>query len=282
MPNTIQALLAAATEQLAALSETAALDAEILLCDCLNKNRSFLRAWPEHKLNNEQENRFRMLVAQRRDGMPIAYLTGQREFWSRNFKVTPDVLIPRPDTESLVEIALSLIPVEQNCKIIDLGAGSGILAITLAAERPLAKVTATDICAKALTVAAENAAQHHVTNISFLQSNWFEAVTERDFDLIVSNPPYIAYDDPHLQQGDVRFEPKSALISADNGLQDIRAIAREGCRHLKCNGHLLIEHGYNQQAEVQAIFKALNYGNIETHADLPGNPRVTSGLWKPV
>ena len=280
MPDSIQTLLESAAGQLTAISETAQLDAEVLLCHCLDKNRSFLRAWPERQPSAEQASRYRTLIAQRLQGAPVAYLTGHREFWSRSFKVSPDVLIPRPDSELLIELALTLLPAGKPCKIIDLGTGSGILAITLAAERQLADVIATDLSPKALAIAQHNATALNTANVRFLQSRWFDDVTDSSFDLVISNPPYIASGDPHLQQGDVRFEPGEALVSGENGLKDIRLIAGQARQHLKNNGHLLIEHGYNQQAEVQAIFKTLNYRHVATHPDLSGNPRVTSGLWE--
>ena len=282
MPDSICGLLSAATERLATVSESAILDTEVLLCHCLHKNRSFLRAWPDHQPTPEQAKLFWSLIERRRQGMPIAYLTGQREFWSRNFCVGPDVLIPRPDSELLIELSLECLPAEQPCKIIDLGTGSGILAITLAAERPLATVIATDISPAALNIARRNAEQLNTANVSFLQSHWFDAVLDTDFDLVISNPPYIAEDDPHLRQGDVRFEPDTALISAEEGLKDIRLLAEQARRHLKSNGHFLVEHGYNQEARVQAVFKQLNYRRVTTHTDLSGTPRVTSGLWNPV
>lgn len=279
--DSIQALLGVACERLLTVSETAQLDAEVLLCHCLSKNRSFLRAWPEHQPSAEQIRHFDELIAQRQQGVPVAYLTGTREFWSREFKVCPNVLIPRPDTELLIELSLASLSADKPCKIIDLGTGSGIIAITLAAERPLADVIATDISAAALNIAQENAKQLKVENVRFLSSHWFAAVPEQDFDLVISNPPYIADDDPHLQQGDLRFEPETALISDEKGLRDIRLIAEQARRHLKIGGHLLVEHGYNQQAEVQAIFNKLNYQQVTTFPDLSGNPRVTSGLWNP-
>ena len=278
----IQSLLSWANEQLRPSSDTAMLDTEVLLCHCLNKNRSFLRAWPEHSPNQLQIQQFQTLIQERLRGMPIAYLTGQKEFWSRNFTVSPDVLIPRPDSELLIELSLSLLPKNQPCKIIDLGTGSGILALTLAAERPKCDVLATDISHAALRIAQLNAKQLQINNVRWLQSSWFEQVTEIDFDLIVSNPPYIVANDPHLLQGDVRFEPKTALISAENGLHDIRILADKSRAHLKHQGHLLVEHGYNQQHAVQAIFKQFNYSEIATHPDLSGNPRVTSGVWNPL
>lgn len=277
----IQTALNQAIDQLQHLSESATLDAEVLLCHCLGKSRSFLRAWPDKSLSTEHAEQFWHLIKQRQQGQPIAYLTGEREFWSRSFTVSPDVLIPRPDSELLVEIGLALFSPQQTGNMLDLGTGSGILGITLAAERPLANVTATDISPAALQIAQANALQLGVNNIQFLQSNWFAAIAETAFDLIISNPPYIPADDPHLQQGDVRFEPQTALVSPDNGLQDIRILADQARNYLTPGGHLLIEHGYNQQDAVQEIFNAFNYQQIATHHDLSGNPRVTSGVWNP-
>lgn len=277
--STLQSLLDRASRQLGAASETATLDAEVLLCHCLSKNRSFLRAWPEHQPSAEQAAQFQCLVEQRAQGTPIAYLTGEREFWSRQFKVAPEVLIPRPDTELLIELSLARLPIGRPGRIIDLGTGSGIIAITLAAERPLLRVTATDISAAALAIAEHNAAQLNTHNVSFLLSNWFENIGTTGFDLVISNPPYIDAHDPHLRQGDLRFEPQSALISAENGLHDIQVLAEQARSYLVDGGHLLIEHGYNQQSEVQAIFAKLHYQDVTTHLDLSGNPRVTSGIW---
>lgn len=281
MANIVTALLDQAYQQLAAVSDSALLDAEVLLCHCLHKNRSFIRAWPEHQLTDQQAAEFLALIAQRQQGVPVAYLTGEREFWSRSFKVNPDVLIPRPDSELLIELSLDLLPATQANKIIDLGTGSGILGITLAAERPRSKVIACDLSPTALCTAQDNAQQLQIDNVRFLASNWFSAITDRDFDLVISNPPYIDQHDPHLQQGDVRFEPDSALISAENGLQDIRLLADQARQHLKPGGYLLIEHGYDQQTAVQALFKRFNYQQITTHRDYAGNPRVTSGQWSP-
>lgn len=281
MANSVTALLDQAYQQLAAVSDSALLDAEVLLCHCLNKNRSFIRAWPEHQLTDQQAAEFLALIAQRQQGVPIAYLTGEREFWSRSFKVNPDVLIPRPDSELLIELSLDLLPANQANKIIDLGTGSGILAITLAAERTTSQVIACDLSPAALRTAQANAQQLQIDNVSFLTSNWFSAINDRDFDLVISNPPYIDQHDPHLQQGDVRFEPDSALISPENGLQDIRLLADQARQHLKPGGYLLIEHGYDQQTAVQALFKRFNYQQITTHPDYAGNPRVTSGQWSP-
>jgi release factor glutamine methyltransferase len=281
MPDSIQTWLRKAAEQLSNVSETPDLDSEILLCFCLNKDRTFLRAWPEKSINTEQSNLFQTLISKRFNGMPIAYLTGEREFWSRSFKVSPNVLIPRPDTELLIELGLFFLSGKQNFKVIDLGTGSGILAITLAAERPSSNFIAVDNSSCALNIAQENADQHGAKNIQFSISNWFDEIFDDDFDLVISNPPYIASHDPHLTQGDLRYEPRSALVSHENGLKDIRLIAEQSTRHLKRNGRLLIEHGYNQKNEVQTIFKALNYLKVCTYNDLSGLPRVTSGTWNP-
>ncbi|WP_031434808.1 peptide chain release factor N(5)-glutamine methyltransferase [Methylomarinum vadi] len=277
----IQSLLADACASLEGISESPLLDAEILLCHCLHKPRTYLRTWPEKIPTQAQREAFRQLLAQRRQGLPIAYIVGKREFWSREFEVTPDVLIPRPDTELLVELSLQLIPPKQPARLIDLGTGSGIIAITLAAERPEAQVTASDRSQAALKIAHANAERYRLRNIRFVESNWFEAIAEHDFDLVVSNPPYIAADDPHLRRGDVRHEPEYALISPEQGLRDIRTLAQQARQHLNKGGHLLIEHGYNQQHAVQEIFASCHYQQIETHRDLSGNPRVTSGIWRP-
>ena len=275
----IKSVLAEAAATLAAVSDSALLDAEVLLCLALNKQRSYLRAWPDKQLQPEHLAAFKALLEQRQKGMPIAYITGNREFWSRDFQVTPDVLIPRPDTELLIELSLNLIPANEPTKIIDLGTGSGIIAITLAAERPHAQISATDFSLAALRIAQLNADKHHISNIQFYQSDWFADIPDTKFNLIISNPPYIAEDDGHLQQGDVRFEPQTALCAADQGLRDIKIIADAARNYLEPCGHLLIEHGYDQQQQVQALFKDLHYDKVQTYTDLSGQPRVTYGQW---
>jgi release factor glutamine methyltransferase len=277
----IKSVLSKATDILAASSDSAVLDAEVLLCVVLEKERSYLRAWPDRQLQPEQINRFSALIKKRQKGTPVAYITGSREFWSRDFHVTPDVLIPRPDTELLVELSLKLIPADKPFRIIDLGTGSGVIAITLAAERPRAHINATDISLAALRIARLNAEKHHIDHIEFYQSDWFANVPDARFNLIISNPPYIAEDDIHLQQGDVRFEPQTALRAADKGLSDIKAIADAARKRLEPGGYLLIEHGYDQQAPVQAIFKDFHYDNIQAVNDLSGQPRVTYGQIQP-
>jgi len=272
--------LTAATRALSHTSPSPRLDAEILLSLALDKDRAHLRAWPEKQLSPEQHRQFQALLQQRLSGIPIAYITGHREFWSRDFEVTPDVLIPRPDTELLIELALALIPTDATDSLLDLGTGSGIIAITLAAERPHTGITATDISAKSLAVARRNAQKHSTNTIVFSESDWFDSLPYgAPFKLIISNPPYIDAKDPHLTQGDIRFEPEHALIAARQGLSAIETIADNARNYLSKPGHLLIEHGYNQQHAVQSIFKALNYQNIKTHKDLSGQARVTYGQY---
>jgi release factor glutamine methyltransferase len=277
----IQSALTEASQILASSSDTPELDAEVLLSLILEKNRTYLRTWPKKQLHAQQRLQYKALLKQRQQGTPIAYIVGVREFWSRDFKVSPDVLIPRPDTELLIELSLPLIPKDKSCKLIDLGTGSGAIAVTLATERPYAQVIATDISSAALKIAKQNADRYHCRNIRFLQSSWFSDITENSFDLVISNPPYIAPTDPHLHQGDLRFEPQSALVADENGLKDISVIVESACKHLKEGGYLLIEHGFEQKSPVQAIFESFGYANIQTHTDLGGNPRVTMAQWHP-
>lgn len=277
--TTIKKQLDTACDILAHHSMSARLDAEVLLAFVLGKNRSYLRAWDDKKLEVKSLKLFAELVDKRREGMPIAYLTGQREFWSREFKVAPAVLIPRPETELLVELCLESLSCSQKYTVLDLGTGSGAIAITLAAERPLIEMTAVDKSLDALEIAKDNAVRHNCQHIDFVFSDWLSALSsDLTFDFILSNPPYIAQDDVHLSQGDVRFEPISALVATDNGLGDIKRIANDAKKHLRPGGQLWFEHGYNQAQEIQVILNALNYNNIKTHFDLSGQPRVTMGF----
>ncbi len=269
-----------AFKQLKKCSDSAMLDAEVLLSFCLNKPRSYLKTWPERTLNQYQLKQFEQLLARRQQRTPVAYLTGQREFWSRDFTVSPDVLIPRPDTELLIEISLEILEGKHNPKILDLGTGSGIIAVTLALEIPQATVTATDISPHALKIAHGNACKHGA-HVHFIQSDWLENINDMDFELIISNPPYIAANDPHLVHSDLEHEPVNALISADNGLNDLKKIAQQARHHLQEGGHLLLEHGYNQQSEIKKILTACHYSAVKTYTDLSGTPRATIGQWNP-
>lgn len=274
---TIKSALLEAVEQLRPKSDSALIDAEILLCKILDKDRSYLRAWPERELTDAQCQAFAAKVNKRRQGEPVAYLTGVREFWSRKFIVTPDVLIPRHETELIIELSLEFLPADQPVNILDLGTGSGILAITLAAERPNANIIALDISPAALAVAGQNAAMHKVNNVEFRHSDWFVNLGAEQFDLIVSNPPYLAEDDPHLQEGDLRFEPGHALVAKQDGLADIAAIAEDALPRLTKGGRLLVEHGLSQHVATQEIFTRAGFVNVCTHNDLAALPRVTLG-----
>ncbi len=275
----IQDNLHIAQQQLSTVSDSAQLDAEVLLCHVIDKSRSHLRAWPEKQLSGDQQSQFDQLLSLRELGQPIAYLVAKKEFWSREFSVSNDVLIPRPDTELLIELALEQTQNINTPQLLDLGTGSGIIGITLAAEQPNSTIIASDICEKALDIAKHNAKTHHVDNITFIQSNWFEHIPKRTFDIILSNPPYIANNDHHLKQGDVRFEPKHALIADNNGLGDIENIIQHAPHYLKMNGQIFIEHGFDQATAVQLIFKHYEFHQIKTYDDLAGNPRVTSAQW---
>ena len=277
--NTIKKQLDRACDLLAHHSPSPRLDAEVLLAFVLGKNRSYLRAWDDKELELVALELFTQLVEKRRVGVPIAYLTERREFWSRDFKVSSAVLIPRPETELLIELCLERLSNNEQHAVLDLGTGSGAIAITLAAERPLVQITAIDKSVEALDIAKENAARHDCQHIEFVLSDWLSALSsEATFDFILSNPPYIAQDDVHLSQGDVRFEPMSALVAADNGLYDIKKIASDAKKYLRLDGQLWFEHGYNQGQETQAILKSLDYKNVKTYVDLSGQPRVTMGF----
>ncbi len=274
--KTIAALLHTA-DSLLIDSPSAQLDAEVLLADVLKKDRSFLRAWPERVLDEPQLKAFQQAIKQRAAGMPVAYLTGYREFWSRSFKVSADVLIPRPETELLVELALELIDSERISTIVDVGTGSGAIAVTLAAERPVIKVIATDVSSQALVIARQNAKIHQVDwRIAFVQTDWLKALSDRSQQLIISNPPYIADDDPHLLQGDVRFEPRSALISGRSGVDALTALALQASRQLAAGGCLMVEHGYSQADDFKTILMGHGFLEITAYADLSGHLRVTT------
>ncbi len=265
-----------AVDRLRDTTPSARLDAEVLIAHELGKNRSYLHAWPEKNLPADAAMHIRAVVKKRASGMPIAYLIGKKEFWSREFNITPSVLIPRPETEELVDLALSLIPTDAVYRIADLGTGSGAIAVTLAAERPNSQLVASDVCPQALAIAAANAARHNTANVSFLLSNWFDAIPPMTFDLIVSNPPYIAANDPHLDRGDVRSEPRIALTAGDDGLAALSTIAHQARRRLKPGGYLLLEHGYAHSADLNGLLSSVGYSNIIAHRDLQGHLRVTS------
>ncbi len=275
MPS-IQESLRVATQQLTATSDSARLDAEVLLAYVLGRSRTYLYTWPEKAVENDQHAQFAELVRARQSGQPIAYLTGQQEFWSLPLHTAPDTLIPRADTELLVETALQL-AVADRARVLDLGTGTGAIALALASEKPGWAITAVDKMQGALTLATRNSEALQLP-IQVLQSDWFSALSrEPGFDIIVSNPPYIAADDPHLAQGDVRFEPASALTAGDDGLGDIRLIVDQARDYLTPGGWLMVEHGWQQASDVQALFAAAGYTGVRTEKDLAGHERMTLG-----
>ena len=274
-PASIRQLLEQATQRLH--YDSARLDAEVLLACVLNKPRSHLHAWPERVLPPATRTRFEALLQRRAAGEPVAYLTGVREFWSLPLGVTPDTLIPRPETETLVALALGKVPTGTTGRIADLGTGSGAIALAIARERPRCQVIATDLSATALAVASRNARQLGVTNVEFQRGNWCESLPATPFDLVVSNPPYIPQDDPHLDQGDVRFEPRRALAAGPQGMDDLRVIARCAHGHLRDGGWLLLEHGYDQGDSTTRLLEAAGFREVSDHVDDAGLDRVATG-----
>lgn len=279
----IQQTVREAARQLAPHSDSPRLDAELLLAHCLKRTRTYLFTWSDKSLTKAQVQCFRQLLDQRLTGQPIAYLTGTREFWGLELKVTADTLIPRPDTEQLVDIALQHLPPAAH--VLDLGTGTGAVALALASERPDISILASDIDARTLSVAQHNARHHQLQNVRFIQSDWFVAIPATDsdaaesFDLIVSNPPYIADNDPHLQQGDIRFEPPRALTAGADGLDDIRHLVQTAPRYLKPGGWLFFEHGYDQGEATTRLLRQAGYSGVSCQQDLSGNDRVSGGQY---
>jgi release factor glutamine methyltransferase len=256
-------------------------DAEFLLGHVLGKPRGWLFAHRDDSASDEVAAAFEALVHRRACGEPVAYLTGQRGFWSFDLTVTPATLIPRPETELLVELALARLPTDRPLRVADLGTGSGAIALALAHERPRAQVVACDASAQALGVASANARMLRLANVTFREGDWFVPFAGERFDLVASNPPYIALDDPHLAEGDLRFEPASALSSGADGLDAIRRIVAAAPAHLQAGGWLLLEHGWEQGAAVRALLRDAGFVEVATERDLEDRDRVTLGR-KPV
>lgn len=270
----IDGALSEARGRLGKISESPRLDAELLLAQALDVPRSYLFAHPQDTLDEISAERFFTAVGRRERGEPLAYIHGEKEFWSLALMVSPDTLVPRPETETLVQEALALIPRNQQYAVVDLGTGSGAIALALASERPQALVTATDNSEPALAIARENARQLELSNVTFAAGDWVEPVSGRQFDLIVSNPPYIRAADPALHA--LRHEPLSALVSGDDGLTAIRQLA-DDCRAIvRPGGVLLLEHGADQEHAVAAILRAARWQEIRCMRDLAGLPRVTA------
>ena len=252
-------------------------EAELLLLHVLQRPRSWLFAHATDPVDLADRDSFHALLARRAAGEPVAYITGQWGFWTLQLEVSPATLIPRPETELLVEQALARLPADRPCTIADLGTGSGAIALALASERPLAQVLATDFSGEALAVAKRNAARNAVSNVAFAQGSWHAPLQGQRFDLIASNPPYIASDDPHLARGDLRFEPSTALASGQDGLDDIRLIADGARAHLLPGGWLLLEHGWDQGAAIRALLQQAGLDEVQTVQDLEQRDRVTLG-----
>ena len=261
------------------LSESASLDTEVLLCFVLNCDRSKLYSHPEEELTDSELNSFNEIISLRATGHPVAHLTRSKEFWSLKLFVTPDTLIPRPETELLVEAALNLIPEDKHYSILDLGTGSGAISIAIATERPLITITATDINEDTLNIAKKNAESYNIKSISFKKGAWFDIENISTYDLIVSNPPYVSINDPHLTQGDVRFESKTALVSGDSGLDDLQSITSNASSYLKPNGWILLEHGYQQGKAVRKMLGAQGFTAISTINDYSNQERVSIGQY---
>lgn len=254
-------------------------DARMLLQHILNVNHAFLLTHSNHILNSTQEKSYGQLVARRVKGEPIAYLIGEWDFYDITFKVTPDVLIPRPETELLLELALTRISSKSNCRILDLGTGCGAIAITIAKHCPQASVIAVDLSSAAVSIARKNADIVNVNNVCIAVGNWFSELSGEKFDLIVSNPPYVAEYDPHLYQGDLRFEPKMALTTEGDGLACIRDIVATACDYLEVGGWLMLEHGYDQAVVCRQLLKSAGFAKTFSCPDLAGIMRVSGGQY---
>jgi len=257
-------------------SPTARLDAELLLAAALGKSRSYLHTWPEKIVSSESALIFADYLQRRRAGEPVAYILGQQGFWNLDLEVAPHTLIPRPDTELLVETALQLLPATP-ANVLDLGTGSGAIALALASERAAWQVTAVDRVLEAVALAERNRQRLALDNVTVLNSHWFSALADHRFDLIISNPPYIAAGDVHLAEGDVRFEPESALVAGPDGLDDIRQIVAAAPQHLNPGAWLMLEHGYDQGAPVRDLLQGAGFTQVQSRKDLGAHERITLG-----
>jgi release factor glutamine methyltransferase len=257
-------------------SPTPRLDAELLLAHVLGKSRSYLHTWPERELDAQQLECYQAALSRRQAGEPVAYILGQQGFWSLELEVASHTLIPRPDTELLVETVLALLPATP-AALLDLGTGTGAIALALSSERPGWRLTGVDRMAEAVALAERNRLRLNLNNASFIESHWFSALAGQRYQLIVSNPPYIAADDRHLAEGDVRFEPSSALVAGADGLDDIRLIIQQAPNYLQAGGWLLLEHGFDQAAAVRELLSARGFSAVESRRDLGGHERISLG-----
>jgi|TARA_B110000879_G_scaffold195204_1_gene263692 release factor glutamine methyltransferase len=260
------------------LSDTAVVDCELLLCYVLDVDRSYLKTWPDRELSSTDSEKFQQLLERRIQGEPVAYLIGTQGFWTLDLNVSPDTLIPRPETELLVEAALE-IDLPQQARVLDLGTGTGAIALALASERSQWQISAVDLMPKAVQLAKANCQRHQLDNVDIFQSSWFAEIPAQRFNLIVSNPPYIENEDAHLTQGDVRFEPASALVSGTDGLDDLRLLIAESVDYLAASGWLMVEHGFQQGPAVRELFGLAGFTLVETRQDLNGHERITFGCY---
>lgn len=279
--NVQQALNFAVSEINSASSniDSSNIDAEFLLTYLLDKNTAWLKTWPEYILTDQQILDFKTLVARRKLGEPIAYITGERAFWNLLLETNSSTLIPRPETELLVETALDFLQPLASAKVLDLGTGTGAIALSIASERSQDDIFASDFNSDAVKLAERNKQGNQLNNVTVLQSDWFNQIDEKGFDLILSNPPYVAEDDPHLQQGDLVFEPDTALIAKNNGMADIFSIVKNAPKFLRSGGGLILEHGYQQAELVKQTLIDFGFGQIKTIKDLVGLDRVTLAIY---
>ena len=275
---TIAELLQTATEA-NHLSDSPRLDCELLLYNVLGVSASYAKTWPERQVSDDHCAQFKALLERRITGEPVAYLIGSQGFWSLDLEVSPATLIPRPETELLVEVALDL-PLPEQAAVLDLGTGTGAIALALATERKKWQICAVDLQQQAVDLAERNRQRNQLDNVRLFTSDWFAAIPAQRFDLIVSNPPYIEANDPHLSQGDLRFEPASALVSGDDGLDDLRLVCAQSGNYLADGGWLLLEHGFDQGAAVRELLEQAGFTSVKTDTDLNHLQRLTQGRYK--
>ncbi|QEP42829.1 peptide chain release factor N(5)-glutamine methyltransferase [Ectothiorhodospiraceae bacterium BW-2] len=279
LPPTIAAVLKQAAPTLQGVSERGRFEAELLLAEVLGRDRSYLHTWPERVLTATEQRHFHQWLQQRQQGVPVAYILGRRDFWRLTLSVNRDTLIPRPETETLLEQALLRLPLAQERRVVDLGCGSGAIALALAQERPQCDIHAVELAEATLAVAKQNGMANGLS-VSWHNGSWFEPLRGMSFDMVVANPPYLAADSPWLAAGDLRFEPRGALVAAEAGLADLKHIIDQAGDYLLAGGWLLVEQGYNQAEAVKRLFIDSGFFNIGHAVDLQGIVRVTFGQWQ--